>query len=307
MKKKSYFDISGQKWAAIKRGAKSRNYDFYLTIEQGWELYVKQNRRCALTGTEIGFQDKTASLDRIDSTKGYMLDNVQWVHKNINYLKRGLPENELLEWCEVITNGKEEIVPLTEVKDEPVEAISYSICKGKGKPYEVGQEYGLLKITSFWLEKPKNKKWRETYCSCVCKCGNIVERVKGDTLRSKHKKSCGCLLHKNGNLWQGFGDIPKTYWSWTQKNAQVRNIPFNISIEQAWEVYIRQGGKCALSGVDIGFGTKKQYTASLDRVDSTKRYEADNVQWVHKQVNLMKWKMPQGEFLEWCRKIVEHH
>jgi len=41
----------------------------------------------------------TASLDRIDSTKGYTLDNIQWVHKTLNRLKMNLDNQEFIEWC----------------------------------------------------------------------------------------------------------------------------------------------------------------------------------------------------------------
>jgi len=46
---------------------------------------------------------QTASLDRIDSSKGYVLDNVQWVHKRVNFLKRDYSEKELLFWCNAIS------------------------------------------------------------------------------------------------------------------------------------------------------------------------------------------------------------
>lgn len=45
---------------------------------------------------------KTASLDRIDSLKGYTLDNVQWIHKDLNYMKCDYEENEYIEWCKKV-------------------------------------------------------------------------------------------------------------------------------------------------------------------------------------------------------------
>ena len=55
-------------------------------------LYIDQNKTCALSGLEIGWaevgQDHTASIDRIDSTKGYTLRNIQLVHKDINMMKQ---------------------------------------------------------------------------------------------------------------------------------------------------------------------------------------------------------------------------
>lgn len=56
-----------------------------ITIEQVYEMYLKQNKKCALSGLNIGFLDSgksgsTCSIDRIDSSKEYVLDNIQLVH-----------------------------------------------------------------------------------------------------------------------------------------------------------------------------------------------------------------------------------
>ena len=47
-------------------------------------------------------------------------------------------------------------------------------------------------------------------------------------------------------------------------------------------------------------------TQSLDRIDSTKGYTIDNVQWVHKYINLMKHQLTQQQFIDFCKKVVEH-
>jgi len=48
-------------------------------------------------------------------------------------------------------------------------------------------------------------------------------------------------------------------------------------------------------------------TASLDRIDSTKGYTIDNVQWVHTIVNRMKWNTDENEFIKWCDDIYEYN
>jgi hypothetical protein len=88
-------------------GAKKRGIEFKLSQEDAAKLFEKQKGRCALTGLPIvarfksGFRtptrmgrlsNPTASLDRIDSTKGYELGNVQWVHKDINVSKMSLSQ-----------------------------------------------------------------------------------------------------------------------------------------------------------------------------------------------------------------------
>jgi len=86
----------------------------------------------------------------------------------------------------------------------------------------------------------------------------------------------------------------------------------NVTIEFIWELFLNQNRKCALSGVEIGFKKsvkrekKRDETASLDRIDSLKAYTEDNVQWVHKDINKMKWDFPVNRFLELTKLVYEH-
>lgn len=80
---------------------------FNLTYEQLNELFIKQNRKCALTGLDIWFDsyssfNTTASLDRLDSTKPYEVGNVQWVHKLVNQIKMDLKNEEFLDLCQIV-------------------------------------------------------------------------------------------------------------------------------------------------------------------------------------------------------------
>lgn len=66
---------------------------------------------------------------------------------------------------------------------------------------------------------------------------------------------------------------------------------------------MEQRGLCAISGVKIDFHSGSKRTASLDRIDSRKGYIKNNLQWVHKRVNIMKHKMDDLEFIDWAHKI----
>lgn len=46
--------------------------------------------------------ETTASLDRIDSNRGYTQDNVQWVHKDVNKMKMDLNQQIFVELCRAI-------------------------------------------------------------------------------------------------------------------------------------------------------------------------------------------------------------
>lgn len=46
----------------------------------------------------------TASLDRIDSSKPYIIDNIQWVHKDINFMKRTYSHDYFIKLCKLVAN-----------------------------------------------------------------------------------------------------------------------------------------------------------------------------------------------------------
>jgi dCMP deaminase len=92
----------------IKQNAIKRNLTFNVSPSYLWELFLKQNRTCALSGVEIFFSESfspskrskgTASLDRIDSKQGYVEGNVRWVHKDVNRIRWELDDETFLSWC----------------------------------------------------------------------------------------------------------------------------------------------------------------------------------------------------------------
>lgn len=101
-------DISGSYFKSLSRSANNRGFDFYVSIEQLWEIFQNQNGLCAYTGRKIHFgKNQTASLDRIDSKAGYVIGNIQWVHKEINIFKINLQHDKFIELCnEVSTFSK---------------------------------------------------------------------------------------------------------------------------------------------------------------------------------------------------------
>jgi len=168
---------------------------------------------------------------------------------------------------------------------------------------KIGDRYGKLCVEHI----DKNQ------LHCKCECGNI-KIVHASRIRLRQIKSCGCLVNRRGTanpLCKSFGDIPKSVYNKCKTNATDRNIDFNLTIKDLDDQYKKQKGKCCLSGVDIGFHDQKKSkilsTASLDRIDSDKPYAKDNIQWVHKKVQQMKWDSQQDEFIQWCKTIASQH
>lgn len=68
------------------------------------DLLMAQEMKCALSDMPIDTQKRrrskaTASIDRIDSSKGYTLDNVQWVHKDVNFMKSQFTQDYYIDVC----------------------------------------------------------------------------------------------------------------------------------------------------------------------------------------------------------------
>ena len=128
------------------------------------------------------------------------------------------------------------------------------------------------------------------------------------------KCKCQCNKARLGAYnFKGYGNLSMNYYKRLRINCEKRKHEFSVSIKFLWELYEKQDGKCALSGADIPMlrnrKTKehREYQlASLDRIDSSVGYIESNVQWVHKDVNLMKNKFDQEYFINTCKKIITH-
>ena len=102
-----YKEFPGYFWSNLLGRVKESQLDFNLSLEYLWSLYIKQNKKCALTGWDLYFspqdgRDTTASLDRIDSSKGYIEGNVQFVFKQVNKCKLNCSEELFYNMCKAV-------------------------------------------------------------------------------------------------------------------------------------------------------------------------------------------------------------
>lgn len=116
-------------------------------------------------------------------------------------------------------------------------------------------------------------------------------------------------MDKHSASWKGLGPISGSTFYRLIRNATVRNLQFNLTIEDVLTLYQKQNGRCALSGLPISFpqDSTEYGSASLDRIDSSKHYTVDNVWWVHKDVNLMKMDLPLARFIELAKAIASNN
>jgi hypothetical protein len=106
--------------------AKVRNISWDITKEDIDDCWERQKGRCIYSGLPLG--DK-GSLDRIDSTRGYSLGNIQLVVREINFMKGSLTHAEFKAYCRLIAAHEERYqhyttkvstTPLGELGEKPV-------------------------------------------------------------------------------------------------------------------------------------------------------------------------------------------
>lgn len=149
------------------------------------------------------------------------------------------------------------------------------------------------------LEAAGSDKSNKTLWRCRCKCGK-EEIVLGSNLVSHKSKCCFDCGHK---MSMRSKTIPTIWWYKTIRQAECRGWKWEVTEEEAHEILERQGFCCALSGLPLLF---KPQTASLDRIDSTKHYFPENIQWVHKHINMMKFRYAQDYFIEMCSLVAKN-
>ncbi len=98
--------------------AKERNLEWNLSKEEVKHLFEQNCYYCNSKPSNINKRSKAyvhktpeiftySGIDRIDNSKGYLIDNVVSCCKTCNYAKRDLTENEFDSWITRLTNHQQ--------------------------------------------------------------------------------------------------------------------------------------------------------------------------------------------------------
>jgi len=104
--------------ANISRALNRDGFDLEVDIDLDYlfELGEEQEWQCALTGKQLEFKrggtfwlgkwcnPNSCTIDRIDSSKGYIKGNIQLVTWKANCLKQHLDNDEFIEFCIEVTD-----------------------------------------------------------------------------------------------------------------------------------------------------------------------------------------------------------
>jgi len=89
-----------------KAGAETRGLDFSVSFNHLADLLIEQDFQCALSGESLDAMqiNNNASLDRIDSSAGYIEGNVQWVTSEVNMMKQSYSQQRFIEVCRAVAD-----------------------------------------------------------------------------------------------------------------------------------------------------------------------------------------------------------
>ena len=83
-------------------------------------------------------------------------------------------------------------------------------------------------------------------------------------------------------------------------------IEWDLTIEQAWQIYDKQEGKCALTGIKMTWAKNVPTNISIDRITPNGPYSMGNVQLVCRTINQSRGALEVDEYLDWCTKVANH-
>lgn len=98
----------------------------------------------------------------------------------------------------------------------------------------------------------------------------------------------------------------------SQRKKQ-KNVEFCLDFEHIIALWEKQNGRCALSGVVMTYhrdgiygAGKKDFNASIDRINPAGPYKEGNIQLVATRVNIMKHTLSPDMLIWWIRALYEH-
>ncbi len=145
----------------------------------------------------------------------------------------------------------------------------------------------LKELSEFYSDKHQSNGYKSECKKChYIRTKNYSKNHLAQSLENRRKYRQ--TLHGRFNKWKS--------------GAQHRNIPFNLTLEDVRKMPL----VCYYSGDTLSLKPNEWNTVSLDRLDSSKGYTKTNVVLCSSNINFMKLKMTYDEFINTCRKIINH-
>lgn len=182
--------------------------------------------------------------------------------------------------------------------------------KQKRKLVEFTCDYCNSKNTKPESEFKRNiKLGRHNFCSrsCAIKYAQANKLTNSDNWRNStiNKQN---LLNNCNNRKNEF-----TPFNYTFRNVKHRFKEYNITVQDLKEIWENQKGICPYTGLSLILPTYKNLKeipislrASLDRIDSSKGYTKDNIQFISTPINYLKNTMSDSDTKQYLKSISKY-
>lgn len=253
--------LNNSKLSAKKRKNKGRieagmhDIDINYLIDI-WEL---QEGRCIYSGIPMNYDNNSyrISIERIENNKGYVKENVVLCCQEFNGLSNWT-EEKIEEMLDILESGiTEKIACFDKIIVERKKYEKHYCTVIDGFDYHNCTLCGMLKPHDQFNFKIVNG----------CKdC--VVKRTQ------KTKETPRGMIHALLQIAKISANYRKN-----KSTAYKRDHTFDIDFNFLVELYNKQKGLCAYSGLPMNFGSykKKRWVMSLERINPFKGYSRDNV------------------------------
>jgi len=156
-------------------------------------------------------------------------------------------------------------------------------------------------------KKSRNGIERPFYSVTCLFCGgkrDISQHHHALHFANRRCKSCS---NKNNNPQNETFGLRRTWFNKIKISAELRSLDYELDAEFVANLLETQKYQCALSGLPItASGDLKDISASIDRIDNSLGYVKENIQIVHKKINIMRGSLTVQEFKDFCKAVADN-
>jgi len=155
--------------------------------------------------------------------------------------------------------------------------------------------------------KRRQEKSIIEYLDFCLLCGKAIEKPRRKFCCRSHKSTYNHQIRYKHKYTQAYVSRSPVNFMKTLLNKK-RRKEYGLTIETLNEIYDKQKGICAVSGEIMTYSRldgRTRSNISIDRIDSKKGYEKENIQLVCHIANVIKLDMTNDEFEYWISKIYE--
>lgn len=127
-------------------------------------------------------------------------------------------------------------------------------------------------------------------------------KIHGDhdswRIHSKNNVQCN-LCFKESQKNRRIKNPLKSIYNWAKQHCKKKHEKLGITLCDIEKQMIAQQNKCCYTGIEFN----EENLPSLDRIDSLKGYEKENIQLTLIKINRMKSNLTETEFLHLCELV----